>query len=1341
MHRHLRIACGVLLVACLVSGCGSDEDDWAQATESDTVESYRTYLEQRPEGQQTHAARTKIQELEETRDWTQARAEETPEALRAFLSAHPQARRLDEARSLLARRLEDRAWTAAKTARSASDLRAFIETYASGEHTEEASALLEQVTWAERGDAPTLAFLERFLTDFPSGQHAAEAGRLVTPLREQRAWTELQSAPATASLEAFLRDHPDGKHAGEAKVQLAGLKDAEAWERARTAGTPGALESYLEIHEKGAFRTEASTALRAMQYTHAWNLARAKGTPEAIQAHLFEYPVGKHSGEAQEYQMQLLLRRLGYGPAEEDQETAWATKAARLKFGRLHFDRVPLERAPPHALREHLTIAGTLINWSSPPGSPAKRIAPKAGYRLGVSAYTGMPFVTGGCHASLDESFAENLHITLLRHLGELSPGQEMRFFVLPDLRAIRTGVTEVSWTESRRLVRAGLLSPRAASPRTGRTLEPREGDIKSKSGKHIVAVDPDWFTYEDRPLVLVSADAKAMVLAGMFPAKNTIDDHLRRLMGGDRAPDGPGTLRMSLDKAAIVDRHGADAPWLLETRLEHEGVRVTGVGDRCSKLRLLRSRVPLYVGGPAVWPSTPPLHAAARAGDVQRVQSLLAKTAVDSPQDEGATALYVAAQAGQAGVVDFLLEKGADPNLRTKLGATPLHVAADIGNVDIALALLGGGASTEALDQARWTPLHIAADAGHEPIVVLLLARGARPVVTNKAGKTAQQIAIDSGETKIAELLRKSAQSPLHAAAEEGDVATVRRLLEEGADVSAVAHESRTALHIAAMEGHVEVMKVLLDAGAAIEARDSGSATPLHQSVASPGGEAAALLLERGADVHAVMEGGVTALHAAAQEGRPEAARALLRHGARHQAKSAEGIEPLYYAVHGNHADIVESLLERGASVNALVANGGTALFLTSVTGNAAMARLLLDSGAKVDVRLSSGDTPLFAAAKRGQVEVVRVLLEYGADVNARAAAEMTALMAAAFHGSLDAVRALVWAGADTTVSVDGHTSLELAQRKKHEAVARFLGALQDGEPLPLQDRFRPIVPISRSPNAKVLPAPEWARVSALQLSEARRLGVPVAFENDLGMRFVLIPQGLFRMGWRPGIKTESGLHALEKLHWVTITRPYYLQITEVTNAAYRHWRPKHQTGPLKWENDDGSKGELDVNGDRQPVADVTYDDAVAYARWLSGRADGRTYRVPTEAEWEHAARAATDTPYFWGPDLKGAEPFGRVLKSPADVGTLRPNPWGLHDVVGSVMEWCSDWQAAYPAEPAVDPQGPSMENPTPAEMRSNRGNCSHGQDHGHSARSAWRPDEGLVCTGFRLVVLLPEK
>jgi uncharacterized protein (TIGR02996 family) len=258
-------------------------------------------------------------------------------------------------------------------------------------------------------------------------------------------------------------------------------------------------------------------------------------------------------------------------------------------------------------------------------------------------------------------------------------------------------------------------------------------------------------------------------------------------------------------------------------------------------------------------------------------------------------------------------------------------------------------------------------------------------------------------------------------------------------------------------------------------------------------------------------------------------------------------------------------------------------------------------------------------------------------------------------------------------------------------------------------------------------------------------RDGLPVRLVNSVGMEFVLIPAGSFLMG-SPATEAERGAEEGPQ-HVVHITRPFYLSIYPVTREQYGN--VMHED-PSSFQLARFHEPTARIRVYALPVETVTWDNTLDFCRRLSGLPEeaGRTYRLPTEAEWEYDCRAGTMTAFHCGGSLSfsaanfdGTAPYaasiGAVLERPSLVGSYAPNAFGLYDMHGNVWEWCQDWYDAgyYARSPECDPQGPES---SPDGLRVVRGGSW--VEGGRSCRSACRgrvaprlADDDL---GFRVVM-----
>ena len=291
----------------------------------------------------------------------------------------------------------------------------------------------------------------------------------------------------------------------------------------------------------------------------------------------------------------------------------------------------------------------------------------------------------------------------------------------------------------------------------------------------------------------------------------------------------------------------------------------------------------------------------------------------------------------------------------------------------------------------------------------------------------------------------------------------------------------------------------------------------------------------------------------------------------------------------------------------------------------------------------------------------------------------------------------------------------------------------------------------------------------------------------NSIGMELTLIPAGEFMMGSRePAEDTAAFFNKTcggdvlkpdlfedeHPRHRVRITRPFYLGTYHVTLGQFRrfvdaaHYRTDadkaKEPGAVGWNPAEKefrySRNYSWRNAgfpqtDEHPVVNVSWNDATAFCQWLSRKED-KTYRLPTEAEWEYACRAGTDTRYYSGDDPETLAKVGNVAdaafaaKFPerkltikasdgyvftAPVGSFRPNAFGLYDMHGNACEWCADWYAAkyYATSPAEDPTGPDSGN---GHVLRGGSWCNWPLDARSAARHWSTADGRANFTGFRV-------
>jgi len=467
------------------------------------------------------------------------------------------------------------------------------------------------------------------------------------------------------------------------------------------------------------------------------------------------------------------------------------------------------------------------------------------------------------------------------------------------------------------------------------------------------------------------------------------------------------------------------------------------------------------------------PVLEAARAANWNSVRSLvskgLTKESVNAADTDGTRPLHWAVRADELEIARLLLRAGADPNAETRLGVTALYLAAQNGDAEMVKALLDAGAKANQVDRATGESILMTAiRSGNTAAVQALLSSGA------DANAAEPQLRV----------------TPLMLAAETGSAEMVRALLARGADVRARTRTgttperkmpcidkagcgshgvgiirgglpeqgylppipgNMTPLMYAAREGHLDVAKVLIDAGAEVDAVDKNVITPLFMAISNNHIDMARFLIERGANINAVDWYGRTPLFAAIEMRNVDLHYVTFQH-----MVNEEDRKVIF--------DFIAFLLDRGVDPNIRVKEvaplrrwmyllggslawvdftGQTPFILASLSGDLSTMRLLLKKGADPKIMTYGGTNALMAAAgvnwvvnqtytegEPALLEAVKMCLELGMDVNTANSMGLTAAMGAANRGSNSIIEFLVSKGARLDVKDNvGRTAYNWAE------------------------------------------------------------------------------------------------------------------------------------------------------------------------------------------------------------------------------------------------------------------------------------------------------------------------
>ena len=355
-------------------------------------------------------------------------------------------------------------------------------------------------------------------------------------------------------------------------------------------------------------------------------------------------------------------------------------------------------------------------------------------------------------------------------------------------------------------------------------------------------------------------------------------------------------------------------------------------------------------------------LFEACKTGSTQEIiDAINSRVDVNVKNEDGNTALILAAYKGNAEVINALIKAGADVNAKNKNNDTALTLAAWKSNAEAVNALVKAGEDINVKNKDSNTALTLAAWEGNAEAINALVKAGADINVKNKYGNTA-----------------------LTLAAYKGNVEAINALVKAGADINVKNKDGDTALIKAVYKGYMEAINALIKAKVDINAKNKNGDTALVLAIDQSPAKVVNALIQAGANINTKYDGGITALMFAAYKGNIEAINALIKAGANVNVKSDYQNTALIFAIEQGHAKAINALIKAGADVN-VKKDGDTALMYAIEKEYAEIVIALIKAGADVNAKNQMNETALIKAASKGNAETINALIDAGANVKAK--------------------------------------------------------------------------------------------------------------------------------------------------------------------------------------------------------------------------------------------------------------------------------------------------------------------------------------------------------------------
>lgn len=742
----------------------------------------------------------------------------------------------------------------------------------------------------------------------------------------------------------------------------------------------------------------------------------------------------------------------------------------------------------------------------------------------------------------------------------------------------------------------------------------------------------------------------------------------------------------------------------------------------------------------------------------------------------QGTTALMFASAMGHLDVVKYLVEKGADMSAVTnEEGTTALMFASDRGHLDIVKFLIEKGADINAVANFEGgTPLMIALIKGRSNIVKFLVENG-----------------VDVNAVTINAIINNiyiKGLTALMIASRERNMEIVKSLVKNGADINAVAtnedEETVTALTIAAQEGYLDILKLLIDNGADVNVVGKAEKTVKYhakKNVNKKIEEYFKKLLEYNPFTSKLYKSTFTYFTQAEditeKNHQRSAIKGLLK-------KETSGINDI-----SNHQKITKAPrthLEIKTSVefdeNKLVFN-----YITNTQSQEIKDRIPLYQQV---FKENTANTHIYIIFPKewnlsGEYQVIEAINNSdGSDYSIMACSPKNTEFSSLLRNYNALLEGTFWSkesdksklekAVDTINKKDENERVKLLQEKYQDyQIYKIPSYVPEGITQAYSNIGRSSTiyfdKSSLTGNGKIfieIPQITFEIIASdatkkafleglvyeLDIAEVRGNYKPeyrfveessglkkkrIDLGDDVNMEFVYIPAGEFMMG-SPSSEGHRGhrIYNESSQHKVKISKGFWMGVYEVTNGQYQQFvRESNYDGKresnanyLRHLEDSGQEAGTDY-----PVRWVSWDNALAFCDWLSVK-EGKTYRLPNEAQWEYACRAGRTTEL----DIKDDGLFlntsgGRAasMRTIHPAGQNKPNPFGLYDMYDNVKEWCRDWYGSYSNTTESDPEGPSS-----GDKRVVRGDYSGSIiSYRCAERFCYSPDKPDNEIGFRVV------